>query len=206
VCAYEPRNTEVRIDTGRSPDMIVLALHFGVALWVITPFVYFMNAGAKIFTAPELRDGGAQLGQLSFVASMMSVLCIGLFQALVWYQAVCGMVLALSSLMLYEWTRRTVIDRHFYTGLGGEVPAAVCENGPYKFVRHPFYLSYMVAFFSAAVAFPSLVTSAVSIACMGLFVYMAFDDERVLLASGLAGEYKVYRSQVGMFLPRLGAL
>ena len=179
---------------GRSPDMIVVVLHLGVTLWVIAPFLYFMTAGAKIFTAPELRDGGAQLGQLSFVASMMCVVCLGVFQSVVWYQVLCGATLALCSLMLYEWTRRTVIDRHFYTGLGGEVPAAVCDAGSYQFIRHPFYLSYMVAFLSAVVAFPSLPTALVSIACIGLFVYMAIDDERVLLRSELAADYQTWLS------------
>jgi len=97
------------------------------------------------------------------------------------------MVLALISFLLYEWAWRTVIDRHFYTGLGGEFPAAVCESGPYKFLRHPFYLSYMVAFLSAAAAFPSLVTAAVS-----------------TLGSALAEDYESYRQRVGMFLPRFG--
>ncbi len=144
---------------------IVVVLHLGVTLWVIAPFLYFMTAGAKIFTAPELRDGGAQLGQLSFVASMMCVLTFGFFQSLLWYQALCGALLALCS----------------------------------------FYLSYMVAFLSAAVAFPSSPTTVVSIACIGLFVYMAFDDERVLLRSELAADYQTYRKRVGMFLPRLSA-
>src|SRR5271167_3380655 len=182
---------------GHSPNMIVVTLHLGVALWVITPFLYFMTAGAKTFTVPALRDGGAQLGQYSFVSVMVCVLFLGFYQVLLWYQALCGAGLALISLVLYEWTRRTVIDRNFYTGLGGEVPSAVCENGPYKFVRHPFYLSYMVAF-------PSLVTSAVCMLSIALFVYMAFDDERVLLQSELAADYQTYRRRAGMFLPRLG--
>jgi len=184
--------------------MIVVTLHLGVALWVITPFLYFMTAGAKTFTVPALRDGGAQLGQYSFVSVMVCVLFLGFYQVLLWYQALCGAGLALISLVLYEWTRRTVIDRNFYTGLGGEVPSAVCENGPYKFVRHPFYLSYMVAFLGALVAFPSLVTAAVCVLDIALFIYMAFDDERVLLRSGLAGDYQTYRRRAGMFLPRLG--
>jgi protein-S-isoprenylcysteine O-methyltransferase Ste14 len=184
-------------------DNVALALHLGVALWVVTPFLYFLTAGAKTFTVPALRDGGAQLGQYSFVSVMVCVLFFGFYQSLVWYLALCGAGLALSSLVLYEWTRRTVINRNFYTGLGGEVPAAVCENGPYKFVRHPFYLSYMVAFLGAVVAFPSLVTAVVCGLNIALFVYMAFDDERVLMRSALAVDYDAYRRRAGMFLPRL---
>jgi protein-S-isoprenylcysteine O-methyltransferase Ste14 len=52
----------------------------------------------------------------------------------------------LSSLILYEWTRRTVVDRNFYVGLAGEAPPALCDAGPYRYVRRPFYFSYMVAF------------------------------------------------------------
>src|SRR5271167_540548 len=182
---------------GHSPNMIVVTLHLGVALWVITPFLYFMTAGAKTFTVPALRDGGAQLGQYSFVSVMVCVLFLGFYQVLLWYQALCGAGLALISLVLYEWTRRTVIDRNFYTGLGGEVPSAVCENGPYKFVRHPFYLSYMVAFLGALVAFPSLVTAAVCVLDIALFIYMAFDDERVLMRSALSVDYDAYRRRAG---------
>jgi len=68
--------------------------------------------------------------------------------------ALCGTILALVAVILYEWTRRTVVDRKFYIALAGEVPPAVCDAGPYGYVRHPFYLSYMVAFAGVAVAFP----------------------------------------------------
>jgi protein-S-isoprenylcysteine O-methyltransferase Ste14 len=189
---------------GRSPNLMLVALHLGEALWIVIPFVYFITAGAKTFTVPALRDGGAQLGQYSFVSAMVCVLFLGFYQSLVWYQMVCGTVLALCSIVLYEWTRRTVIDRNFYTGLGGEVPSAVCERGPYQYIRHPFYLSYMVAFLAVVAAFPSVVTAAVCTVDIALFVYMAFDDERCLLQSELAANYEAYRRRVGMFLPFVG--
>lgn len=78
----------------------------------------------------------------------------------------------------------------------------MCEAGPYRYVRHPFYLSYIVAFVGVAVAFPSLIVVAVCLINVGLFVYMAVDDERVLLASAMAVDYERYRMRVGMFLPR----
>jgi protein-S-isoprenylcysteine O-methyltransferase Ste14 len=103
------------------------------------------------------------------------------------------------------WARRTVVDRNFYVGLSGEVPDAVCGSGPYRYVRHPFYLSYMLAFLGVAVGFPSLIISGVCLLNIELFAYMAFDDERVLLQSPLAADYKSYKLPVGMFLPRFAA-
>jgi protein-S-isoprenylcysteine O-methyltransferase Ste14 len=187
---------------GRSPDMILVGLHLGGSLWMASPFVYFLTAGAKTFNIPA-RDGGALLGQISFISGMACVLGLGFYQALAWYQVLCGAVLAFCSVVLYEWTRRTVMDRNFYVALGGEVPATVCEAGPYRFVRHPFYLSYMTAFLGMVVAFPSVVSASVCVLNIALFVYMAFDDERVLVRSPLGADYLSYRARTRMFLPRV---
>jgi protein-S-isoprenylcysteine O-methyltransferase Ste14 len=134
------------------------------------PFAYFISASANIFTVPKLRDTGAVLGQLSFASGMACVFVMGLFYGFLVSAAVCGAVLALGAVLLYEWTRRTVVDRNFFIGLAGEVPPAVCQSGPYRYERHPFYLSYMVAFVAVAVAFPSLVVSGVCLLNIGLFV------------------------------------
>ena len=178
------------------------ALRLAFIFWMVCPFPYFMTAGANIFTVPKLRDNGAVLGQISFLSGMLCVLCMGLFSGLLLPLALCGAIFALCSVMLYEWTRRTVVDRNFYVALSGQVPDAVCDSGPYRYVRHPFYLSYMLAFLGVAVAFPSVIVSGVCLLNMGLFVYMAMDDERVLLVSTLGADYKGYKRRVRMFLPR----
>ena len=178
-------------------------LHMLVVFWMAIPFPYFMTGGANIFTVPKLRDNGATLGQISFISGMLCVLFMGLFYGLALPLALCGAILASCSVKLYEWSRRAVVDRHFYIGLAGEVPPAVCEAGPYRYVRHPFYLSYMVAFLGVAVAFPSPIVAGVCLINIGLFVYMAIDDERTLLGSAIAADYQAYRGRVGMLLPRI---
>jgi protein-S-isoprenylcysteine O-methyltransferase Ste14 len=171
---------------------MLTVLHLTLVLWMAIPFPYFMTAGANIFTVPKLRDNGAMLGQISFISGMACGLVMGLFYGLLVPAAVCGAILALGAVMLYEWTRRTVVDRTFYVGLAGEVPPAVCDAGPYRYVRHPFYLSYMVAFVAVAVAFPSVIVSGVCALNIGLFVYMALDDERMLQQSPLATDYESF--------------
>ena len=182
---------------------MAIILHIALVFWMLIPFLYFITAAANTFRVPALRNNGAVLGQFSFVSGMLCVILMGLFSALSVPLAMCGCILALCSVLLYEVARRTVIDQDFYIGLGGEVPAAVCEKGPYRFVRHPFYLSYMVAFLGVAVAFPSAIVSGVCLINMGLFVYMAIDDERVLLSSKLGVDYRIYQARVGMFVPRI---
>ena len=203
-CSEKRIATEAATSSERS-TLMAIALRLAFIFWMVCPFLYFTTAGANTFIVPTLRDNGATLGQISFLSGMACVLFMGLFYGLWVPPAVCGAFLALGSLMLYEWSRRTVVDRNFYIGLSGEVPGAVCDTGPYRHVRHPFYLSYMVAFVAVAVAFPSPIVSGVCVLNMGLFVYMAFDDERVLLASAMAADYQAYRGRVGMFVPRFRA-
>lgn len=179
-----------------------ILLHLVLVLWMAIPFPFFMTAGTNIFTVPKLRDNGAMLGQISFISGMLCVLFMGLFSGLFLPLALGGAILALCSVLLYEWSRRTVVDRSFYIALAGEVPPKVCEAGPYRYVRHPFYLSYMVAFVGVALAFPSVIVAVVCVANIGLFVYMAVDDEKTLLGSAIAADYQAYREGVGMFLPR----
>jgi hypothetical protein len=66
----------------------------------------------------------------------------------------------------------------------------------------PFLLELHGGVCGLAVAFPPLIVVAVYLINVGLFVYMAVDDERVLLASAMAVDYERYRMRVGMFLPR----
>jgi protein-S-isoprenylcysteine O-methyltransferase Ste14 len=181
------------------------ALRLVFIFWMACPFLYFMTAGANTFIVPKLKDNGALLGQMSFISGMACVLVMGLFYGLLVPLALSGAVIALAALTLYEWSRRTVVERDLYVGLSGEVPRAVCEVGPYRFVRHPFYLSYMVTFVGVAVAFPSVIVGGVCLLNIGLYVYMAKDDEKVLSNSVLGPVYGAYRARVGMFLPRFAA-
>ena len=173
---------------------------FLLSLLLASPFLYFLVAGARTFEVPEGSDAGVVLGQISFLSGALAILWIGLQENMRLGNAVAGIAIDLLSILLYEWTRWTVEGRGFSIALAGEVPHALCESGPYKFVRHPFYLSYLLAFLAMWVAAADLLTAAVFICNLALFVYAARDDERTLANSPLAGAYGKYKAQVGMLL------
>ena len=85
-------------------------------------------------------------------------------------------------------------------GLSGQVPDVICEAGPYRLMRRPFYTSYVLAFVGVIVAVPMKISAIVCAMNVILFVYMAWDDERALAESGLAARYAPYQQRVGMFL------
>jgi protein-S-isoprenylcysteine O-methyltransferase Ste14 len=189
------------------------AMGFPLPLWptiFVFPlalcFYYFLLAGGRTFEFDEGDEGSAALAQVSFAATGMGgTLVLGLGGGSVppW-NAVAGGVLMAGAIVLYEWGRHTIWNRGFHIAWTGEAPDALCEDGPYRFIRHPLYTSYIVAFAAQLAALPSLWTVAIFLFNAGLYIHAAFDDERSLAKSALAAAYTEYKPRTGMFLPRPG--
>jgi len=84
-----------------------------------------------------------------------------------------------------------------------DAPVHLVTWGPYAYIRHPFYTSFLLAFAAAAIAFPhpltliSLVYSAVALSLA------AVREEHRLRLSEFGEDYLVYSSVSGRFFPRL---
>jgi protein-S-isoprenylcysteine O-methyltransferase Ste14 len=104
---------------------------------------------------------------------------------------------------LFLWTANTIKDRPFSAIYSTDVPAHLVVRGPYRFVRHPFYLSYLVVW-SAGVFATGNAWLALPVAAM-LWVYWnaAKSEERKFELSGLAQDYRAYRESTGMLFPRI---
>ena len=76
----------------------------------------------------------------------------------------------------------------------------VVVNGPYRFVRHPIYLSYVLQMIGLLVAYGSPLALVLVTGHFALTVYRARLEE-VLLAAH-SGEYRDYRAKTGFLLPR----
>ena len=178
------------------------ALIISIVLTVLlaSPFQWFMGAGKDTFIRREPSPGAAW-GEASFLSGIAAIAWVGLFGGLAINAAtLLALALAAASVTLYEWARRTVGPQRFYIGLTNRVPAAVLEAGPYRHLRHPFYLSYLIAFAAVAVAMRSRLGTGVALANTALFVVLALHDERTLARSPLAGDYASYRRRVGALL------
>lgn len=109
-----------------------------------------------------------------------------------------------ASLALFLWAARTNRYRPLALAFSGETPAHVQTAGPYRFVRHPFYASYVLAFLGGWIAAgtPWLAPAVAA----GAYTYFraARGEEAALIASPVGDAYRGYARRVGMFLPRLG--
>jgi diguanylate cyclase (GGDEF)-like protein len=118
-----------------------------------------------------------------------------------WTEA--GLVVLAASLLLFWWTVQTTRWHRFLVAHTEADPETLCSSGPYAYVRHPFYLSYIVFWFgTAAVAGGWQWVPAVILA--GWYAGIARQEERRFRSSALSAGYAAYQRRTGMLLPYPG--
>ena len=80
-------------------------------------------------------------------------------------------------------------------------PAYVHIGGPYAYVRHPFYSSYVMFWLATAVAEHNLLGWIILMLMTALYSIAAKREERKFASSLLAATYNDYRGKTGMLIP-----
>jgi protein-S-isoprenylcysteine O-methyltransferase Ste14 len=114
---------------------------------------------------------------------------------------VSGSLVYVSALLLFWWALRTALRRPLSAAFSPDIPAHLVVHGPYRFVRHPFYCSYMLTWFAGWIVtgvWWLLPTAAVMLA---IYLVASAQEEGKFLHSPLGDAYLKYRSQTGRFLP-----
>jgi protein-S-isoprenylcysteine O-methyltransferase Ste14 len=182
------------------PHLVLLFFLGGV-------FLYFIQAGARTLYSKNFElERGAFIGQFMFLmGGVIPIWFVGLYQPIHLVNGITAACILLACIGLYEWARQTIFGRQFGIGLGDQVPEELCEAGPYRYIRHPLYVSYVLAYVAALVALPHWLTATLLAVNIALFIYMAKDDEKTIGTSPLAPAYAAYRERTGMFFPRFSS-
>ncbi len=114
-----------------------------------------------------------------------------------------ALALFLLSIALFAWTvnatRKTPPTLAFDT----DEPSFLLNHGPYSYVRHPFYLSYLLFWTATALASPGILPWAAPLVMLLVYWNAASREERKFAGSNLSAAYSSYRARAGVFLPRL---
>lgn len=86
-----------------------------------------------------------------------------------------------------------------------DAPRDIVTHGAYRWIRHPFYASFLCALFAALVYFPHYVTVAMFGYGLVALNLTAAREERRLSGSEFGTEYREYVGRTGRFMPRPGA-
>lgn len=113
-------------------------------------------------------------------------------------------VLIVVAYALFFWAARHSARKKLSLAFDDETHVeGIITTGPWRFVRHPFYVSYIL--FWAACAWATMHLSSIVVLATLVFIYgySAIREERALGQSRYGEAYLQYRRSAGFFLPKL---
>jgi len=85
-----------------------------------------------------------------------------------------------------------------------DTPEHLVTDGPYAYVRHPFYSSFLLTLAASALAVPHWLTLVAFAYGVHRLNATARIEEDRFLASAFGEQYQAYRRRTGRFVPRVG--
>jgi len=183
-----------------APDTI---LEWALAGAGATTLIVFAVALQNFFAQPPTLTRGQQFFQdLSVVVGVTHGLALLVLDSAddVWAGVGIGMYMVSLALFLsaIEAARRVPMTRTF---VYQPKCSTILTEGPYRFIRHPIYLSYALAWSAAPVATHNGFLALTAAGMIGCYLTSARVEERMLLNGPRGAEYKVWQQRTWRVIP-----
>lgn len=165
----------------------------------------FVWARSKFFlrtgNAPPLRFGLRPLGTIFGVGAIATLLLdVG---ARIRGVPSVAILLFVSSIVVFAMTVSSFSGKPPAIAFTPGPPKLLIIHGPYRYIRHPFYASYILFWAGVLIASPSFFTLIAFVVMLALYIKAARFEETEIIKSPQGSEYQAYLSRTGMFFPRL---
>ena len=155
------------------------------------------------FVSETMPRGARVISAAVTLSTVLFVLLTWFAVQPVWAQAI-GVVLQLAGAALFVAAVRASRKARLHFAFTPEKPQGLVETGPYRYVRHPFYVSYIIFWSGWALATWSILSLISVVILVALYVIAARREEDSFADTPLAADYAAYRTKAGFFWPRLG--
>jgi protein-S-isoprenylcysteine O-methyltransferase Ste14 len=156
----------------------------------------------RFFTRPAGFTASMRLiAGSSTVFAILHLFAILFASSLTAERSMAGAVLYIFSAGLFWWAIQTSRAKPLSAAFSPDAPGHLVRSGPYRFVRHPLYSSYILTWLAGWIVTAQwwlLPTVAMMIAIY--FVASSAEEEK-FLRSPLSQAYQQYRLRTGRFLP-----
>ena len=154
------------------------------------------------FVGDKTPDAVHVINALSFAAIAVFLFAVWETDAPDWRHAA-GFCLHLLAIILFGWTVLTTRRNRPALAFAGKRPDQIFRSGPYAYIRHPFYTSYLHFWLGCTVATSSLILLILFLALAAIYTVAALGEERNFLRSTIHDEYEAFRKETGFFWPKL---
>lgn len=119
------------------------------------------------------------------------------------WTSIFGVSLITISILIFWFAIKENRKRPLAFAFSEHKPGPVVTGGPYGVVRHPFYLSYSLAWMGAFLVTESIISLICGLILIYLYVRAARAEEAELVSGAFGDAYVEYQKITGMFLPKL---
>lgn len=176
-----------------------------IALTIVAGFGAFLSFAWGL-KAHFRAEGGmpARMRCLSKASTAGFLLFVGL---VVWsgtgrVAGIAAVALFFASSILFWWAVHTTRTRPPAVAHTDNIPTMIHTDGPYAYVRHPFYLAYCLAWLATAIA-GGPIQWVPAILIIAWYYKTAQEEEEHFEASNVAADYAQYRRKTGLIIPRI---
>lgn len=184
--------------------------YISISLWIIL-IAFALEEFVLIKPVSTIADSDPLSRRLELMAIWMPALAIGASTAtLNIYGGIrlggilnaVGLLLCVLGLCLRYWSRRT-LGRYFTIGVVKQEGHVVIRNGPYRFVRHPAYLAFILFYLGLSLLMGSWFGVLIlSLPAAIVFVCLSWvEDKR--LTERIGSEYQEYSRSHARLIPGL---
>lgn len=114
-----------------------------------------------------------------------------------------SLFLTIASIVLF-WLAAIAIKKFKFDVIFSEnLPETIVKSGPYQYIRHPFYSSYILAYLSIILMNFDLIASAFAAFLIFYYYWAASQEEKIFLQSHFNQEYSDHIKNTKMFFPKL---
>jgi len=174
-----------------------------LAILLLTSFGSFTWGVRKFFVKPDKMTLGMRLTiATGTVFSVLHLLTILFWSTLLPIPVILATALYLSAIAIFWRAIQANRVKPLAACFSEEESIHLVQHGPYRFVRHPFYCSYLLAWIAGAIGTMSIWLAFTAVIMFVLYLTAAINEENKFAASPLADSYAAYRAATGRFFPK----
>jgi len=164
---------------------------FGAFAWAVSG--HFV--GAKAPGAMKLIFVLSLIGIIDFLSN------VWLTPVPDWRRAI-GFCFHLLAIYLFGWAILATRRERPAIAFAGDRPTRLFNSGPYYFIRHPFYASYLLFWLGCVAETSSVLMLLIFLSLSAIYTIAALGEQSNFSNSALSDQYQAYQKSAGFFWPK----
>ncbi|WP_417309803.1 methyltransferase family protein [Devosia sp.] len=177
-------------------------LDLAISVFSIAVVVQYAVSLRTHFASEKMPTGTVVISLVVTATSLLYLLLLWFGEQHTVPQIV-GLLIEVAGMALFWWAIRASRAARLKMAFDKENPHGLVTGGPYAYLRHPFYTSYLIFWAGWAITTWSPWAILPLPIILTIYVMAALGEERKFSNTPMAEDYAAYRQRSGFFWPKL---